>query len=797
MLRAAPAVSLVALLSLSTLGLPGCSQEPESIEAIGEARGAARLADLDVTLPWGDATGAIGLRAPQAEFLGDGPSGIALGPDGEVTVVDRLHGRAVRVDAAGAHHAFALDADVEALAVGDDGAIALFSPLRSRVDLRTAEGAPLGEVAVPRTVGDVVGLSLGASRRVEIQTAYQERFVAGSANAPLDANAVLRTKREGAVSLDPDRALEALLDASGTAFVVVVATRDGERAHEERRLEVARGAASVRVLGVDRRAGRAPEARRHRGDLRHPRARRRLRRVGHGPRDRADDLGRRVGTAPVRERRRRGRRVHGAAARRATGRTQIRRRHRARRGCEVSRSLRFAPAALAAALALSSLATSSDAGAIDRAEVMARARAFALHPWRAATPNLTASCNPAYQSVYVPGDYVGLPYDWGGYMPLFEFDQDMDAGLGAGSYPDDGILACTSGLDCSGFVSQAWGTGHFTTSSLDETSNQIGMGSMLPGDVFNEAGFHVAMLQQLLSNGVPIFVEAIGYNVHYNATGGLAHVDGYIPRRLTSITGTNVVEPTGTPFNPIVVSSFPYADSRNTLQSSSDLFDGCGISPTKNESGREFVYQVTFAQPGSLTATVTDDAGVDIDVHVYTSTNTSDCFARNDATVTVNVDCGTYLVVADTFRSANGDQAGAYTLNMSFSPSGAACGSGPVGYSPEGQLGDACAYPSNENVPLLEQLVVLLEALRVGRRLRRHRRRVLRRHRGRRALLLDQRVLQRRPAPRSGADDRRRGPHRSGDDRLGWRRDGLRLGRRDRKWRRGGHGNGQWALRGR
>ncbi len=365
----------------------------------------------------------------------------------------------------------------------------------------------------------------------------------------------------------------------------------------------------------------------------------------------------------------------------------------------MSRSLRFAPAALAAALGLSSLATSSDAGAIDRAEVMARARAFALHPWRAATPNLTASCNPAYQSVYVPGDYVGLPYDWGGYMPLFEFDQDMDAGLGAGSYPDDGILACTSGLDCSGFVSQAWGTGHFTTSSLDETSNQIGMGSMLPGDVFNEAGFHVAMLQQLLSNGVPIFVEAIGYNVHYNATGGLAHVDGYIPRRLTSITGTNVVEPTGTPFNPIVVSSFPYADSRNTLQSSSDLFDGCGISPTKNESGREFVYQVTFAQPGSLTATVTDDAGVDIDVHVYTSTNTSDCFARNDATVTVNVDCGTYLVVADTFRSANGDQAGAYTLNMSFSPSGAACGSGPVGYSPEGQLGDACAYPSNENLP--------------------------------------------------------------------------------------------------
>ena len=271
-------------------------------------------------------------------------------------------------------------------------------------------------------------------------------------------------------------------------------------------------------------------------------------------------------------------------------------------------------------------------------------------------------------------------------------------GLGAGSYPDDGILDCTVGLDCSGFVSQVWQTGHYTTSSLHEISSSIDAGSLVAGDVLNEAGYHVAMFVDRLGDGSPYMVEALGYNVHYNATGGWAHVDGFIPRRFQNITGASATEPTGTPTKPIAVSSFPYSDSRNTTSSPSDLLDGCGASPGTNESGREFVYEVVLDQPGRLTATVTDDAGVDIDVHVYTSQNTSDCFARNDSVVAVDLDCGTYLVVADTYRSANGDQAGAYSIAMTFQPSGAACGAGPEGYAPMGAPGEPCAYPGDESL---------------------------------------------------------------------------------------------------
>ncbi len=355
--------------------------------------------------------------------------------------------------------------------------------------------------------------------------------------------------------------------------------------------------------------------------------------------------------------------------------------------------------ALLLALLAGAVSGAGTAQAIDRGEVIARAKAFALHPWTATNANMSATCSPSYESDYVVGDFVGLPYDWGGYMSLFQFDQRIAMGQGAGSYPEDGILDCTAGLDCSGFVSQAWQTGHYTTSSLDQISAAISQAEMLPGDVVNDAGFHVAMLHQVLGNGAPVFVEAVGYNVHYNATGGWAYASGFTPRRFQSITGTNASEPLGTPENPIPVSSLPYSDSRNTAQSGSDLLDGCGVAPATNESGREYVYEVVITQPGQLTASVADDAGVDIDVHVYTSTNTSDCFARHDTSVTVPVDCGTYLVVADTFKGASGEYPGAYTLSLSLAPSGGACGSGPPSYQPEGELGDACGYPGNENLP--------------------------------------------------------------------------------------------------
>jgi hypothetical protein len=303
--------------------------------------------------------------------------------------------------------------------------------------------------------------------------------------------------------------------------------------------------------------------------------------------------------------------------------------------------------------------------------------------------------------VYTPGDYIGLPYDWGGYMTLFSFDQQIDAGAGAGSYPEDGVLSCTAGVDCSGFVSKTWDSGHYSTSTVHQTSSVIAQNQMLPGDIYNKAGFHMALYSHTLKSGEPFFYEAIAYNVHQSAP-GWSWVNGYTPRRYNAITGTTVGNPVGTSTNPIDIASFPYADQRNTAQSKSDVLDGCGASPSKKETGPEYIYRFTLSQPGTLTATVQDDVGVDIDVHLYTSMNTSDCFARHDYTVSEALDCGTYYLVADTFKGAQ-EYPGAYSLSVDFAPTGGACGKGPPSYDFKGKLGDPCAYPGDQSLPFCNE----------------------------------------------------------------------------------------------
>ncbi len=345
---------------------------------------------------------------------------------------------------------------------------------------------------------------------------------------------------------------------------------------------------------------------------------------------------------------------------------------------------------------LSVLAT--DARGITREEVMVKARTYTYHPWHCATANLTASCDAGYQSVYFVGDFMGLPYDWGGYYTLEQFVSNMAAGDGAGSYSSDGELSCTSGLDCSGYVSKCWDTGHNTTSSIPGISTQITQQDLLPGDVYNQAGYHVMIYSHTTAGGDPVFYEAIYPNVQLNTWGGWSYVTSYIPRRYSGITGTTDTDPLGTPTNPIIIGSFPgatYVDSsRDTSQSPSDMLDQCG-STAQDESGPEYVYQVTFTQPGTVTIAVTDDANTDIDVHLYTSMNSDDCFARHDSLVTQAVDCGTYYIVADTYVGGGTEYSGAYQLTVDFTASGSTCGSGPPQYDFEGALGEPCQAASD------------------------------------------------------------------------------------------------------
>lgn len=355
---------------------------------------------------------------------------------------------------------------------------------------------------------------------------------------------------------------------------------------------------------------------------------------------------------------------------------------------------------LFAATLLASLLGGASAQAITREEVMAEAKAYAIHQWRSTSLNQTASCSAAYKSLFPPDDYVGLPYGWGGYQSLFSFDQAIKNGLGAGAQEPDGILSCIAGVDCSGFVSMVWATSRYTTSSMHQAANQIAQADLLAGDVFNKAGYHVALFSHLLSNGSPSLIEAAGYNTHFNAFGGWSYVAGYTPRRFTGITGTTAGNPAGTSFNPIVIGSLPFTDTRSTAQSPQSAYDACGAATATQEKGPEYVYKINVTTPGTLNVTVSDDAVADIDVYILETLNTTACKARGDTSFSVQVGCGTYWIVADTFGT-NASKAGQYTLNATLAPSGQACGAvaGPPAFNPKGKLGDACAYPGNQNLP--------------------------------------------------------------------------------------------------
>ncbi len=310
------------------------------------------------------------------------------------------------------------------------------------------------------------------------------------------------------------------------------------------------------------------------------------------------------------------------------------------------------------------------ARAIPRDDVLGHAAAFALHRWTTTDANRTAECSASYESDYGPGTWVGLPYDWGGYVTIAEFDAQIADGYGAGSHSSDGILECTTGLDCSGFVSQCWETSHESTRTLDSVARATAWDDILRGDAVNDAGSHVVLYTHTSSAGQPLFYEAAGTpdKVRINTTGGWSYVDGYVPLRFEGIEEgpTN----TGTIASPIVVSSYPYEDLRSTAGAASRAFDTYSCAADVPEGGPEVVYRLTLPADGRLQARVSDAAENDVDLHVLSEARADACLARADSEIDLSVEAGTVWLVVDSWVSSGAERPGPYLLTVDFTAGG-------------------------------------------------------------------------------------------------------------------------------
>lgn len=342
------------------------------------------------------------------------------------------------------------------------------------------------------------------------------------------------------------------------------------------------------------------------------------------------------------------------------------------------------------------------ASARDREEVLDSAAQYAVHEWTMTSANRTGDCSSSYESDYAPGTYRGLPYDWGGYYTLEGFDQGIADGLGAGSHSWHGVLSCTVGVDCSGFVSQIWGISHNSTRGLDSRCDKISLAEVKRADAFNDPGSHVVLFTYETDAGNPVFYEAAGSasKVRLNSSSGWSYLDGYTPIREETVTDGPSTATTGAP---IEIPAFPFEDQRWTAGSASDAVDSYACAPSTDESGPEVWYRFQARTGGTLRAVVSDDSGVDIDLHVLTAPQGSACIARDDTEVEVEVEPGEVWISLDTYVGSR-EFPGPYVLTATFD--------GEVGLEPEDPVElpadtDSAQVPELPGSPLLPGTPIL------------------------------------------------------------------------------------------
>ncbi|OFY97595.1 MAG: hypothetical protein A2309_14645 [Bacteroidetes bacterium RIFOXYB2_FULL_35_7] len=215
--------------------------------------------------------------------------------------------------------------------------------------------------------------------------------------------------------------------------------------------------------------------------------------------------------------------------------------------------------------------SNSNKAPITRAEIIAYAEPYETHVWTCSASNIKDYlCNgkqvltPSWVTV---GTHHALPYMWGGWSNLTQFNQGLLNNVSAGDCNTTGGGAgasCAVGVDCSGFVSRAWNlSSKYGTSTLPNISTAYAsFTQLLPGDIVNYAGHHVRLIHTLNANGSFYIIEssasATDWRVGY-CTYTVANLQSsYIPRYYNDV--INTIPDTVPPVTTMVTSNWHTED---------------------------------------------------------------------------------------------------------------------------------------------------------------------------------------------------------------------------------------------
>lgn len=103
---------------------------------------------------------------------------------------------------------------------------------------------------------------------------------------------------------------------------------------------------------------------------------------------------------------------------------------------------------------------------------------------------------PWYLQGKVNQEVRGVPYCWGCHGSLANFQQRVEAGTKAGNVcTQNAPRSDVAGVDCSAFVSAAWGLSvHYTTAAIPSIAKTVeNPWDLKPGDALNKPGSHVML----------------------------------------------------------------------------------------------------------------------------------------------------------------------------------------------------------------------------------------------------------------------------------------------------------------
>ncbi len=105
------------------------------------------------------------------------------------------------------------------------------------------------------------------------------------------------------------------------------------------------------------------------------------------------------------------------------------------------------------------------------------------------------------------GNYGSVAYAWGQWDTVAGYNWYIDNGYQAGNI-NTSQPSCARGVDCSGFVTRAWGRSDtkYGTSTIHQISHSIpGHWNTKQGDIMNEFHTHVRLINRIDANGAAIW----------------------------------------------------------------------------------------------------------------------------------------------------------------------------------------------------------------------------------------------------------------------------------------------------